>query len=184
MASPEGNIQTWGKGIHEGNQTWVGLHSHSLQTPYGELFEMCSLLEVRLVKHLVDLGAGYGRMGVVVQRFFPEAAYTGYEFVWERVEDGTRVFNELGLEKSLLLEQDLFHPDFILPQACVFMIYDYGRVDQLRHTMNQLEKMSEKKSFRVIGRGQGVRSLIHHSHPWLTSLYDPIHRESFSIYEC
>lgn len=39
---PYGDRTSWGKALHEGNQTWVGLKSDQPQTTYGEFHEICS----------------------------------------------------------------------------------------------------------------------------------------------
>src|SRR6476659_4118037 len=70
---PEGSHKTWGMSIHQGNQTWVGLSHQTLQTPYSELKQICELLNPRPGERVVDLGAGYGRLGLVLAGLFPEA---------------------------------------------------------------------------------------------------------------
>src|SRR5947209_4070238 len=42
---------------------WVGLAIQSLLTPYTEIRELLERLELRAGERLIDLGAGYGRIG-------------------------------------------------------------------------------------------------------------------------
>lgn len=56
---PKGNHLTWGQALHQGNQTWVGLHPETIQTPYSELTEVCQHLDLAQNSLVVDLGAGY-----------------------------------------------------------------------------------------------------------------------------
>ena len=43
-------------------------------------------------KKVVDLGAGYGRMGLVIAKHYPTLSFWGVEYVAERVAEGNRVF--------------------------------------------------------------------------------------------
>lgn len=179
---PEGDLRSWGSALHEGNQTWVGLSLETLQTPYAELRHMCELAKLGPGDRVVDLGAGYGRLGFILARFYPEAEFLGFEYVRERVEEGQRVFKALGLSKSTLLEQDLTAPDFILPVADCYFIYDYGKLEHIRATLGQLSAVADHHRFRVIARGKGTRGLIEREHPWLADVAPPAHEENFSVY--
>ena len=179
---PQGDTQSWGPGIHQGNQTWVGLDPQTLQTPYHELKEMTDLLAPRPSSHFIDLGAGYGRLALVLHQYDESIRFTGYEFVPERVNHGSEKLLEFGLKNARLLRQDLTAPDFALPDADFYFIYDYGKVAHIRQTLEQLKIIADRTTFKVVARGKGVRSLIENEHPWLSQVHQPEHRENFSIY--
>lgn len=178
---PNGNHRTWGAAIHQGNQTWVGLSHQTLQTPYLELVQICNLLVPSGGELMVDLGAGYGRLGLVLAALYPDVNFKGFEFVAERVKEGERIFEMYGCKRASLVEQDLTAAGFELPEADYYFLYDYGTVGKIRQTLRELEKIAEYRKFRIIARGQGVRSLIHYEHSWLTTA-SPIHEDNFSIY--
>ncbi len=179
---PEGDHKNWGQAIHGGNQTWVGLSHQTLQTPYGELREICELLNPKAGSTVVDLGAGYGRLGLILGSFYPEVYFIGHEYVPERVKEGQRILELYSCQNAQLFEKNLTSPDYELPIAEYYFIYDYGTVPHLRRTIKQLEFIAEKKNFKVIARGKGVRSLIQYEFPWLSQVYDAVHREFYSIY--
>ncbi len=179
---PEGNHKTWGHFLHQGNQTWVGLDPQTLQTPYLELKEVCELLSPEAQQSIIDLGAGYGRMGLVLNALCPEVKFVGYEFVAERVNEGRRIFAQHELNHAELYVQDLTDKHFVLPVADYYFLYDYGELAHIRRTLKQLEDLADRHSFKVVARGKGARSLIEYEHPWLSDVYTPIHRENFSIY--
>lgn len=68
---PGGHLWTLGQGLHEGSQTWIGLDPQVIQTPYAEIVEILDLLDLKCSKKVVDLGAGYGRMGIVLNVVSP-----------------------------------------------------------------------------------------------------------------
>lgn len=179
---PEGDLSNLGHVLHQGHQTWVGLAPETLQTPYRELVRVCELLQPNASDLMVDLGAGYGRLGIVLNHFYPDVLFEGYELVPERVAEGNRVFEQFNCDKARLHTQDLTASDFVIPQASFYFIYDYGKVAHIRETLKQIEKFTEKGSFKVIARGKGTRSIIEHEHPWLSQINPVIHEENFSIY--
>lgn len=182
MLDPEGSHKTWGAKLHEGNQTWVGLSHQTLQTPYSELVKMCRHLNPKSGSKVVDLGAAYGRMGLVLKALYPEVSFLGYEFVAERVIEGSRILSKYDCTFSELLVQDLTAQDFALPLADFYFVYDYGTVGHIRETLKQFEKLADHHRFKLIARGKGTRSLIQYEHPWLSQVYPSIHEENFSIF--
>jgi len=179
---PDGDLDSWGKRIHQGHQTWIGLDPNILQTPYAEIFEMLDKIKPLAGEHIVDLGAAYGRMGLVLHYLYPEVSFTGFEYVKNRVDEGNRVFRELGCDKAILIEQDLSDQEFIIPEASVYFLYDYGRPDQIRNTLKVLEKIGDEKNIIVVGRGIACRHYIQKSHPWLSHIFDAYHSDEFSIF--
>ncbi len=178
---PGGNMQTWGHALHDGNQTWVGLDHQVLQTPYDELLEMALELNPLKEEYWIDLGAGYGRMGLLLHFLYPHVRFDGFELVKERVLEGQRIFDKFECHKARLLEQDLFAKEFSLPDADVYFLYDYGKVNHIRHTLKQIEEKAMTRNFKIIARGRGSRSLIDHEHPWLA--VKPVkHYENYAIY--
>jgi SAM-dependent methyltransferase len=178
---PDGNHRTWGEKIHQGSQTWVGLHEEVLQTPYPELKEACDFLRPRPGESFVDLGCGYGRLGILLERFYPGVKFLGYELVPERVVEGNRIFKKFGCEHAHLYEQDLTDFDFVPPDAQYYFLYDYGKVAHIRSTLEQLSSIADSRHFSLVARGKGVRSLVERDFPWLLT-HAPFYMPNFTIY--
>jgi hypothetical protein len=179
---PEGTLSNLGHVLHDGHQTWVGLEPQVILTPYHELVQMCHHLKPGVGQHMVDLGAGYGRMGLVLHELHPGVTFAGYELVPERVNEGNRVFEERGCTNATLFTQDLTETSFELPEADFYFLYDYGKTEHIRQTLRELEKLSEKKNFKVIARGKGSRSIIEYEHVWLSGIFPSIQEENYTIY--
>lgn len=179
---PDGSHETWGPKLHEGVQTWVGLDLQTLQTPYSEILRILQLLKVRPYQHIVDLGSAFGRMGVVIGGLYIKNTFTGFEYVKARVDEGMRVYRELGITNARLITQDLFAKDFELPEADIFFIYDYGQVEHIDHTLKQIAQLAHKRPLKVVVRGKFTKRIIFDHHPWLELKYEGKMEEMFSIY--
>lgn len=179
---PDGSHESWGPALHGGAQTWVGLDLQTLQTPYSEIMRILQLLKIKPYQHVVDLGAAYGRMGIVLGGVYSKNTFVGFEYVKARVDEGNRVYKELGLSRCQLLTQDLFAKDFELPEADIYFIYDYGQVEHIDHTLKQICAISQKRPVKVVVRGRFTRKIIADLHPWLELKYEGKLEELFSIY--
>ncbi len=179
---PEGSVDTWGPGIHSGIQTWVGLDLQTLQTPYSECLRIVQLLRIKPYQHVIDLGAAYGRMGIVIGGLYPKNSFLGYEYVGARVDEGNRVYGELGFSRCQLVQQDLFDPLFELPEADAYFIYDYGQVEHIDRNLRQLEAIARKRPVKVVVRGKFTKQIIADRHPWLDLKYQGRLEEFFSVY--
>jgi hypothetical protein len=180
---PQGSLANLGAALHQGHQTWIGLDPDSLNTPYAELAEMCDLLNPVKDDLVVDLGAGYGKLGLVLHKNYPEVHFRGFEFVPERVEEGRRIFALHGCVRAELFIQDLMSSDFSLPVASHYFLYDFGKLEHIRVILLLLEKLADSHHrFKVIARGKGSRSIIEFEHPWLSGINDVLVRENYSIY--
>ena len=179
---PNGDLSNLSLVLHQGHQTWVGLRPETLQTPYQELVKVCEYLQPKADELMIDLGAGYGRLGMILHYFYPGVFFKGYELVPERVDEGNRVFQKYNCDKAKLYTQDLTDQNFQLPKANFYFIYDYGKVAHIRETLKQIEAFAESGNFKVVARGKGTRSIIEHEHPWLSQINPVIHEANFSIY--
>jgi hypothetical protein len=179
---PEGSHETWGPSLHQGVQTWVGLDLQTLQTPYSECLRILQLLRIKPYQHVIDLGAAYGRMGIIIGGLYIKNSFTGFEYVKSRVDEGNRIYRELGFTRSELKQQDLSDPDFKLPEADIYFIYDFGQVEHINHTLKQIELIAHKRPVKVVVRGKFTKSIIAESHPWLELKFEGKLEDKFSVY--
>ena len=75
-----------------GRVDWAHLSEQSFQTPYPELAQITRAFAIETKLRWTELGAGYGRLGLVLSWLRPQDHYFGFEFVAERVREGQRIF--------------------------------------------------------------------------------------------
>lgn len=157
---PDGNHESWGPKIHDGVQTWVGLDNETLQTPYCDILRILQILKLRPYQEVIDLGAAYGRMGVVIGGLYPKNSFIGYEYVKERVEEGNRVYQKFGMKNSKLIRSDLGATDFKLPLADIYFIYDFGQVEHILKTLKEIKGLAARRPVKVVVRGKWSQEII------------------------
>jgi len=153
---------------YQGTQTWVGLHPQVLQTPYCDIYDALSLLQVQDIYHVVDIGAGYGRVGLVLNALNSDAHFTGFEIVRQRQQEGNRIYAKLGIDNCQIKLQNVLDNDFDLPTADVYFIYDFSEREDVEHILQILRLRSKTQKFYLITRGDRVDFAIKHrfKHVW------------------
>lgn len=166
----------------EQQRLWFGLDVQSLMTPYCELRFLLEKLRPRPGDHVVDMGAAYGRMAFVLERHFPGVAFTGYEYVGERVAEGLRAFKRQRLVSSRLEHADLTAPGFAPAPAKIYFIYDFGSLKAIEKALYDLRRHAGRAPLTVVGRGRHSRMLIAERHPWLEETHRGEPERGFTIY--
>lgn len=163
---------------------WLGLPVQALQTPYTEIRAILQELGPRPGQTIVDLGAGYGRMGLVIARHYPKVNFFGYEFVGERVRESLRILSTTNPSHPLIhvLEADLGDPSFSPVPADFYFLYDFGARWAIEKALQDLRKIARDRAIVVVGRGRSSRDAIERHHPWLSQVVEPRHFPHFSIY--
>lgn len=162
-------------------QTWSHLSPQVFQTPYPELHRI--ILEAdpdSKAKTWVDLGAAYGRLGLLLSVHRSEANFIGIEVLSERVEEAHRVYKIHSVPTAGMRRGDCAQDP--LPRADIYFIYDFGHESDVNSALEKLRDHARTQPVKVVGRGRRVRDLIEKQHPWLGSVHRPIHRPHYSIY--
>lgn len=161
---------------------WIGLRPSSLQTPYLEFSFLLGLLKPSDGMIVADLGAAYGRLGVVMHFQCPETRFLGIESNASRVQEGNRIFSQLRIQNGKLIQQDMSETSWDLPQAQVYFVYDFGPVEAIQKVLAQIQKRAKVSPVVVVGRGRSSRDLMEREHPWLSQVVPPKHFGNFTIY--
>lgn len=163
-------------------EIWPGLAPEQLQTPYDELRRVLHDCQFRDGDKLVDLGAGYGRAGVIIGERFPSSEFIGIEVACERVKEGNRIFSEFSFAGCELRAEEAHSSKTVIEPAKVYFLYDFGLPSQIEATLSKIVRRAFSEEFYVVARGRGVRSLINYKFPQLWSAFTPHHGETYSIY--
>lgn len=145
---------------YQGTQTWIGLHPQVLQTPYNNILACLSKLKDISVNTIVDIGAGYGRVGLVMNSVFPESTFIGYEIINKREREGNRIFEKLGMDNCEIRNQNVLEDGFDIPDAEVYFIYDFSEKEDLCQILDKLVKKAKKKKFYLITHGDRIDFLL------------------------
>lgn len=94
-----------------------------LSTPYATLEAVFQELAVPAGARVIDLGAGYGRVGFYLALRQPALSFYGLEIVAARVDEARRVASVLGLAALHFAEQDLADAALRLPEGDVYFMY-------------------------------------------------------------
>lgn len=141
-----------------------------VQTPYSTLIQYLDVLQPPSGAHVVDLGAGYGRLGFVIGLLRPDLYFTGIEYVGARVAVAQQCVDKLQLgEHVRFIEQDLKDSQFEIPAADLYYLYDPFTEETYRIVAAQLKKLSRETAFMLFCKG--------HAGEWIETLMDesPVH---------
>jgi 16S rRNA G527 N7-methylase RsmG len=166
----------------KGTQTWIGLHPQALQTPYNDLYEALLYLKEYNIETVVDIGAGYGRVGLVMNSIFPTSKFIGYEIIRKRMEEANRIFNVFNLQNCSVLQENVLAEDFIIPKAQIYFIYDFSEMDDICKILDQLSQRLMQENFFLITKGTRVDYLLAHKYKefWLANSF--IQHDELKIY--
>ncbi len=142
----------------EGSQVWIGLHPQALQTPYCDIYEALSILKFD-IDHIVDIGAGYGRVGIVSSVLYPGAKFTGYEIVKQRQAEGNRIFKKWGISNAFIKLENVLQDGFEIPEANIYFIYDFSQEEDINKVLRKLS-LKAQKNFFLITKGDRVDYLM------------------------
>lgn len=149
--APDKQFDQWGPTLHGGAQTWVGLDFQILQTTYHDLKSIFEIIKPKNGECIIDLGAGYGRLGIFLQHFYPRTKFVGIELVQERVDEGNRILEKLKSTNKKLIAFDLSELTE-LPAGDIFFIYDFGSVTHIKKILEILKHTPGRRLLVVKGR--------------------------------
>ncbi len=125
-----------------------------VQSSYSNALIALRYLNPAKSSRFVDLGSGYGRIGLVVGLMRPDIQFMGYEFVSHRVNIASAAAVNLGLNQHAHFRtQDLSLIDFQIPIADAYYIYDAFSESTYQHVLAQLVEISRKKKITIVTKG-------------------------------
>jgi SAM-dependent methyltransferase len=124
-----------------------------VQTSYSTIFRALHSLQLPLHAHIVDLGCGYGRVGLATGLWRSDLRFTGYEFVAHRVDSAKRAATIAGIDARVqFICQDLSDPAFEIPAADVFYLYDPFSQSTYKRICSRIAELCSAKTVIVIAK--------------------------------
>lgn len=148
--------------LHANSPERIYLNSGvAVQSSYAALLMALRYLKIPGGSRFIDLGSGFGRVGLVVGLLRPDIQFSGYEFVSHRVDIASAASQSLGIStKVKFFEQDLSAKDFFIPDAEIYYLYDPFTDDTYKHVLAQLNEIAARKKINVITKGNAKLHLL------------------------
>ncbi len=133
----------------------------TVQSGYSTILLALQHIELNPGAKFIDLGSGYGRVGLVLALVRPDVYGIGYEFVPHRVDNANTSSRMLGLQERLAFHvQDLSLPSFQIPDADVYYLYDPFTEETYQHVLSQIVEISTRQQLTIITKGN-ARDWLH-----------------------
>mgnify|MGYP000035322601 CR=1 FL=1 len=123
---------------------------------------------------IVDLGSGYGRVGLVCSLLRPDIEFVGFEYVPHRVEVSNIACHDLDLADNLSFKtQDLSLSTFKIPEADIYYLYDPFTKETYQYVLKQIVEVSKSRDVTIITKGNARSWLldISKAHGWQSPIF-------------
>jgi len=133
----------------------------TVQSSYTTILLALRYLKMNKGSRFIDLGSGFGRVGLVLGLLRPDIQFTGYEFVKQRVDFADHASQALNMSSHVhFLSQDLSAKDFLIPEAEVYYLFDPFNEETYAHVLNQLSIIAKNKKITIITKGNAKEHFI------------------------
>lgn len=134
-----------------------------VQSGYSSVVTALQKLNLPRGARFIDLGSGYGRVGLIVGLMRPDLDFIGFEFVEHRVVISQESSRNLGLDDHVrFVSQDLSRADFRIPAAEVYYLYDPFTEETYKYVLEQLVEYGRHKEIVIVTKGN--------ARTWLTEV--------------
>ena len=136
----------------------------AVQSSYTTILLVLRYLKMTKGSRFIDLGSGFGRVGLALGLLRPDIQFTGYEFVKQRVDFAEHASQALNMNSHVHFQsQDLSAKDFLIPEAEVYYLFDPFNEETYVHVMNQLSAIAKNKKITIITKGNAKEHFINSS---------------------
>lgn len=163
-------------------QVWIGLHPRVLLTPYSEILKFLLCFKNHPPKRVVDLGAAYGRVGIVLNAVFPKSQFIGVELLDVRVNEANRIYEKHSLSNCQMIQRNVVDREFEIPEADLYFIYDFGSEAHIKLVLDKIIAKMKERRVSLIVKGDLIRSIIQLHYPIILVKNRVDHQKEWSIY--
>jgi precorrin-6B methylase 2 len=134
-----------------------------VQTSYSTIMKVLERLQLNERAHLIDLGSGFGRVGLTTGLWREDLRFSGYEFVGHRVTSSNISAKRAGIESRVqFMQQDLSEANFQIPVADAYYLYDPFSVTTYAQVFARLSQVRIGQKTVVIAK-DGARESFQQS---------------------
>lgn len=131
-----------------------------VQSGYSSILTALTHLAPKAGASFVDLGSGYGRIGMVVGLMRPDILFKGYEYVEHRVACSNYSSKMFDLQEHIQFhKQDLSSNIFKIPQADIYYMYDPFNESTYNYVLNQLVNIGRQQNITIATKGNAKSRL-------------------------
>jgi hypothetical protein len=132
-----------------------------VQSGYSTVLTALRYLDPANGARIIDLGSGYGRVGLIVGLLRPDIDFIGYEYVPHRVDIASSSTESFGLQEHVhFYTQDLSLKEFQIPEADIYYMYDPFSDETYGHVLSQLVEMSRHRRITIVTKGNARAWLL------------------------
>jgi hypothetical protein len=125
-----------------------------VQSGYSTILTALYYLNPPPGSRFIDLGSGYGRIGLTVGLVRPDLNFIGYEYVQHRVDSAIATVDKFKLQKHVqFYNQDLSATEFMIPEATTYYMYDPFCEKTYKHVLSQLVAISQRQKISIVTKG-------------------------------
>ena len=159
---------------HESKERLYQRSGVGVQSGYSTILLALNRMEAPIGSTVVDLGSGYGRVGLVCSLIRPDIKFLGYEYVPHRVDISNNATAAFGLEESLRFKvQDLSLKSFSVPIADFYYLYDPFSEETYKYILDQIVRISQERDITIVTKGNARNWLVRiaKEHSWASPIY-------------
>lgn len=110
---------------------------------------------------VIDLGSGYGRVGLAIGLMRPDVKFSGFEYVSHRVDIANHAAQNFAINDQVnFYTQDLSLQSFKLPAADVYYLYDPFCEETYCHVLQQILTISRNQKVTIVTKGNARGPLV------------------------
>ena len=155
-----------------------------VQSSYSTILLALDALNPHAGSCMIDLGSGYGRVGLTCSLLRPDINFIGYEYVEHRVDVSNCASELLKLDNNLsFIAQDLSLESFKIPEADIYYLYDPFSKETYNHVLKQIVEISKRKMVKIVAKGDArkwIKDVANHNAWPLPESLDDGHLHIFS----
>lgn len=132
-----------------------------VQSGYSTVLLALEHLKPKSGSRFIDLGSGYGRVGMIVGLIRPDIKFDGYEYVEHRVASSRASAENLDIQQHVqFYTQDLSLKEFKIPSADIYYLYDPFCEETYAHVLDQLVELSRVQPISIVTKGNAKAWLL------------------------